>query len=344
MSYTILNKESGSRLGLKYLKVLTLAGGIFVAYHLGDKLIERINYTYQFLRIDTLLGNGDVEEASSLLDHFTSKPHLTPEDVAHFRTRIKEGRMKKKTTSLEKLIEQGRRTEADALLGSLQGEIPSKSFSSYIHKINSITLPSLVEKAAMVTGREEISLINLIAKEYPEYDGIPELREQQLDSYLGLAQSYFQTFAYPEELAPLLQEFYGWLKKQDPDLVRRHDFSSFFNEGETYTNVWALKRMSENFRAGDNVVITRNLGEKNNKEGNEYFYGEDISEVPLGTKGIILEAFSGGYKVNISGSNSLFVHGELRLDLSQETFRDFRTYFTSIKQYVDQVKSLEVGQ
>ena len=64
-----------------------------------------------------------------------------------------------------------------------------------------------------------------------------------------------------------------------------------------------------NYGKGQEVVIRRNLGEKNGREKSDYYHGGDLRDVPLGSKAVIEEVFNEtDIYVRLQNGNTWNVH------------------------------------
>ena len=68
------------------------------------------------------------------------------------------------------------------------------------------------------------------------------------------------------------------------------------------------------FEVGQRVVITKNLGTKPGNEANsardKYFYGVNIRDIPLGSKGVIVKLCNNHYKIKVGSENLCLADGE----------------------------------
>ncbi len=71
-------------------------------------------------------------------------------------------------------------------------------------------------------------------------------------------------------------------------------------------------------KTGQQVIIKKNLGEKNGKGRDRYYYGESLREVSLGSRGVVVELHNSYYKIKANGVEVCLVEEEFAIDEDYE--------------------------
>ena len=80
-----------------------------------------------------------------------------------------------------------------------------------------------------------------------------------------------------------------------------------------------LEEQNMNFKLGQKVVLRRNNGSMNQNQEYDYYYGEQIRNIPLGTKAVI-------YRINPQREN------QVELILRNTRIRYMVAHYSSISQ------------
>ncbi len=209
---------------------------------------------------------------------------------------------------------------------------------------------NMLQKIRTSLGEEKIGLIEKFNALYSTDELVSTLKQEELDAYLLICESYFTTNSQGLALQEALNKFHFFLANNEQLLQK--DFSEFFRLGEEYISLMKDQKpiMIRNFRIGDRVALVKKLGSFNGHGENEYYneysnYNEFFS---LGRIGEIcsVNRTEGYCQVIFRFENNSYVgnfqEGEIELIESSDQITNvgslakIQQYLTSIKQLVEE--------
>ena len=330
---------------------LAIGGIIFVAYsgiEISKNVAEGWKYSNRRGGVEELMKEGKLSEAESVLRVYGEGNGLEKPDLDALGIRLDNQKRRGKFTSLDRLIKSGAHDEAQALYFSLkqEGLIKDKLSRVYTQKIKDISLEGVLERISTSTGKDKIDSINRLILGHPNYEGTGELRKIQGREYLSISKSYFDLFLSVDSTSLFLDKFYRWIKQRDPSIIKKIDFSEFFDTSKDYLRLKKLNKTKQVFRdleVGDTVMTVRNLGELNGQDKESYYHGGSVDTLPIGSEGVI--KYKGSEKIRINFekiSTWSFVPREVKRISSfmkeEEALSKIKLQIGNIRNYVSGIK------
>ncbi len=298
---------------MKRIRDYAIIGLVGLTLWNAPKVADRVtNYFEQKERkakFEELLEKKSFDAASELLEEYSKHKSLEQIDIATLKINLKEAKKTSKIKSLDSLVESKKYDEAKKEIAALkkEGILTKDEIEGYEGKIDQLSkaenekkplktileniqeeklyLKATIENIRTSSGENKIRLIDAFIANNPQDPRINELKIERINSYISIMDLYFlKGNSSLESTRKKVDDFYTWIKKQEPAFVKEADFSNLERSWREYITT-TLKEIRQGKRIveyikGEKAVIIKKL------EGNSYSFKKTPSYIPIGQRGI----------------------------------------------------------
>ncbi len=296
----------------KYTALGVLAFGIWKGSELGGKAIDEFRDSRKIGKVEELIKDKKFDDAEKLIGAYREKGSLEEPEVLALDMELEDSRKGARVGELDGLIRSGNYDASCKRFEELKqrGDIGESEEPSYYEKLNDISLEGRVKKLGKLEGRDKISQIDALLKNYPNYENANDLRSEQLRVYQEMSFGRLRNGADNNDTLALLEEFYSWIKERDFGLIQKLDVDSLKDARDKYYEKVVeqkekLVREDASIHVGDKVKIVKKLGPLLNDPGGYYVQG-DYDNIPIGSTGMVVVESDNStpYKVKIDNTEN----------------------------------------
>jgi hypothetical protein len=292
----VLNRDT-IRAGIKRVLGLAAVIGVTALGIRGCNYLQEVSKTaVRTALVKKAITEGNFDIATNMLASYSMSNLLSNTDITKLnfevvsrQNELKAEKKKQLVSSLETLITQGKQAEANNTYNQIVNEslIPTNApnLVQYRERIDSLSPENALKKITSLCGEEKIGAFENFCSSYPTNSQVPQLRLEQANEYISMANLYFDSRVEQEKICEHLDRFIAWSKNQNTNIISRVKVDSLSEKGKKYISVSPKSPESPDLHIGDRVIVVKKLGIARG-DVNSFLYSEG-NGIPLGTKGMI---------------------------------------------------------